>query len=277
MIAMLLFALISVGFGILAEVYMHKTIKLSHEQFVDYQLVCSDVRADSIEDLAERIKNISEYNISTVSCTADTVSFTANKNEYTLHLQDGVVYVEYDFSPVSGKPSPTKVFKVVKLSKDAQKATVINSILDSLSGKSSDKNKKIKKKLRKFSKNIWLTVIACIVAFVIAAIIGLSKSNDDAIENVKSTNYSNTLTYGEIVNTLCPNGQEWDTFITDNDTACVEVNGISNDNSNVKIQFLGDYGVGFSNSKTMNFRIHYLSIGDQSYDPDEALKILFGD
>lgn len=269
-IFMLVAFLIMLVFAVIAEVCLIKLINKSNEQFSKYNAENSNVLADSIEDLIRRLNEVPNIKITDISNTTDTVKFKANKRKYTLNFKNGIVSVEYKYPKIEGKPEPSKFFKVIKLSKDAQKATVVNSIMDYLSGKDSKENNKVKSKLSNTRRTMELSTIVMIISMCIGIGICLSGKQSDGIDNVKSTLYSGSISYGDIVNYYVPN-QEWTVFNSETDTACVEVNGTDEENNQICIQFLGDLGLGLNNMGSQKFEMTYFELNGEPIDVDVVL------
>lgn len=263
--------LIIVGFiiAVISEVFLIKFYNGGDKILSKYDAKHSDVLySGSPEEFVNLVRSIPNTGISGVNFDGNAVSLMCDNTIYPVNFNNGVVSIEYDRAGCGLKISAIgKILKVFKVSKAVNKAVLINRVMDRISGKDSVQCESEYNKLRSGKKGFVISGCLAIVLMIIGACSLVSVTYDEAIDRVKSTEYSSDYTYGKLVEKYIKE-PEWKAFESDKDTAVVEVNGTSIEGEKICIQFTGESGVGFSSVDTQEFKPYYFSVDGESIDAE---------
>lgn len=270
--AFIIFAFI---FGIIGSIISMRSDSKAYKQILKYDKEHSDIACADLNELAEKIKSVNCADIEQVRNVEDKIIVDCKKNSYSLRVENGVAYVEYDKNGCSLKISPLGRFiRIFRVAIAGRKAIVINSIMDCVAGKDAKLFEKEYKTVHNGLPSIIVFMIAMLVCVIIGCVLLLGEQNDKVVEKVKGTEYYSGVTYGELLDGYLLE-QEWTSFTTDGDRACVEVDGVGLGGEAIEIQFLGELGYGFSNIENRNFEIYYAGIDGEAYDPDFVMDMIY--
>ena len=270
--AFIIFAFI---FGIIGSIISMRSDSKAYKQILKYDKEHSDIACADLNELAEKIKAVNCADVEQVRNVEDKIIVDCKKNSYSLRVENGVAYVEYDKNGCGLKISPLGRFiRIFRVAIAGRKAIVINSIMDCVAGKDAKLFEKEYKTVHNGLPSIIVFMVAMLVCVIIGCVLLLGEQNDKVVEKVKGTEYYSGVTYGELLDGYLIE-QEWTSFTTDGDRACVEVDGVGLDGEAIEIQFLGELGYGFSNIENRNFEIYYAGIDGESYDPDFVMDMIY--
>ena len=270
--AFIIFAFI---FGIIGSIISMRSDSKAYKQILKYDKEHSDIACADLNELAEKIKAVNCADVEQVRNVEDKIIVDCKKNSYSLRVENGVAYVEYDKNGCGLKISPLGRFiRIFRVAIAGRKAIVINSIMDCVAGKDAKLFEKEYKTVHNGLPSIIVFMVAMLVCVIIGCVLLLGEQNDKVVEKVKGTEYYSGVTYGELLDSYLLE-QEWTSFTTDGDRACVEVDGVGLDGEAIEIQFLGELGYGFSNIENRNFKIYYAGIDGESYDPDFVMDMIY--
>ena len=256
----ILFAII---LGIVSEVLWFNFFRKGSKQFSKYDKDHSSIIVTNADDIVSKLKRNVNLEISGIQSEENQINFLCQNNNYTINIENGTAYVEYDVWALLGR-------KRLRFWKSARKAMQINAIMDTL--RSDDlPEAKVYDKIKLYAK----AYVASFVAFLIFLVIGVCSfggaTYDNAITEAKALEYSFGVTYGEIIDGYVKNA-EWTAFNSDDDTAVVEVCGTSVEGEQIRIQFWGNPGMGFSYS---SIRLAYVEADGEELDVDVAIACMY--
>lgn len=256
----ILFAII---LGIASEVLWFSFFRKGSKQFSKYDKDHSSVIVSNADDIVSKLKKNVNLEISGIQSEENQINFLCQNNNYTINIENGTAYVEYDVLALLGR-------KRIRFWKSVRKAMQINAIMDTLKSDGLVETKAYEK-IKLYAK----VYVASFVAFLIFLVIGfcsfLGVRYDDAITDAKALEYSFGVTYGEIIDGYVKNA-EWTAFNSDDDTAVVEVCGTSVEGEQIRIQFWGNPGMGFSYT---SIRLACVEINGDELDADAVIAYMY--
>lgn len=271
----MIFILLALVIFIIGEIFHSKLYRNGEKQFKKYDKEHSTVPSVSANDFALRLNAISNPEISKVECNGNKVNLVCRKNEYTINVENGVASVEYDKGGYEIKISKMgRFFNRFKLRKSARKATVINRVMDCVSGKNIEDSEKEYREVENNIKTLNILEILGVIFLIIGMCNMAGNLSGKAIDNVKTTEFSTGVTYEELISGYIQT-PEWDAFNSDKDRVIVEVNGTSIENEKICMQFAGDPGMGFNHVNLQKFQLIYFEADGESLDPDAAMEYIY--
>lgn len=241
------------------------------KQIAKYNEGHSDVSATSTEDFISKINSIPNLGVSNIICNGNLVNLVYQKNEYVINIENGVASIKYDMSGC-GFSRKYRIFKMFKIIKALKKAISINFIMDCVSGKDTSEHTKEYKKIKNNIKAFYISLIAMIICCIIGVIVTLGDSHDNIVAKVKTTEFVNGVTYEEIIDRYLETS-EWIAFLSNTDTAIVEISGISVEDEAICIQFSGFPGMGFTDMN--DFTLSYFEVNNESLEPIAAMEYMY--
>lgn len=251
-------------------------IKLSYgciKQFKMYDREHSDVSVTSAEDFVSKVNATPNLEVSNIKCNGNLVNLVYQKNEYVINIENGVAFIKYDTTGCGIKLSKMgRILKMFKVSKAAKKATLINFVMDCISGKNDSEHIKEYKKIQNDTKALYISLISMLLCLIIGVISCVGDTFDKAISKVKATEFVAGVTYEEVIDGYLETS-EWTAFNSDTSTAVVEIKGVSIEDEIICIQFLGNFGMGFTDGQ--DFTLNYFEVNGESLDPIAAMEYIY--
>jgi len=265
----LLAMILAVAGGIISNITKWR----GRKQLIKYDKEHSDVACADAEELASKINLLD--GVENLEIVDGKISFDCKKNTFSIAVENGIAYVEYDTSGCEIKFSKMGRFLGdFKLADSAKKATMVNSIMDSVSGKDVKEQKKAYAKIINGVKAMKIIAVAMFVCLAIGILGVFNGTKNVAVENVKNTQFEMGLTYGELLDNYLPDAK-WTYFISENDTPIVEVNGISIEGESVCVQFEGELGMGGTNLEQQDFDLGYMDADGEPVDAYSAFAYIY--
>ena len=263
--------IVAILLAVVAEIMLIKLYGRGALQFKKYDKANSDVLSENADEFVSKLRMISDLNINKVSCDGNKVNIVYKNNKYNIKIENGIASVEYDTAGCFAiKLSQIKkILKIFKFSKAIKKATIINSVMDRMSGKDAKSSEKEYKKINKQRQVLNITILAMVSCLVIGVFAMSNDMKDEMIDKVKSMEYSSGMTYGDIIDKYIKDA-DWENGVSEDDTALVEIKGVSIKNEKIHIQFIGELGMGMHNIKGQKFKLYYFEVDGESLDPDMA-------
>ena len=126
--AFLLFAIV---LSIVSELLWFLFYRNGKKQFKKYDKEHSNVTVVDTEEVISKLNKASSLDISNIKSELNQVHFVCKKISYTINIENGTAYVEYDMSGCEARLSTIgKITKRIKFWKSAHKAMLINAIMD---------------------------------------------------------------------------------------------------------------------------------------------------
>ena len=270
---MLVCFLFVVVLGIASGILWSKFTRKGTAQFSKYDKDHSTITVLNTDEVISKLSKISTINISNIQSQENRVDFLCKKNAYSINIENGTAYIEYDFSArdIILAIASKRLIKKIKFWKSARKAMQINEIMDTLKSNCFSESKEYKK-INLYAKAAAISLlVSCLVFALMGFAFGLSSTHDTAISEVKKAEFSYGVTYGELIDGYIRNA-EWTAFNSDDDTAVVEVCGTSIEGEQIRIQFWGNSGMGFSYS---SISLAYFEADGVSLDEYEAMEYIY--
>lgn len=269
------FILLGFVLAIIGEVFIIKLYWNGEKQLAKYNKEHSDVEAASAEVFIEKLNSISTLTVSNIECNGSRVNLKYQNNLYVINVENGIAAVEYDRNGCGFKLSSLgKILRLFKFSKAAKKAVEINYVMDCVANKDTSLHQKENQKVKTDTKLVMVSFVAMVICLIIGVVGMTGGLYEDAINQVKDTEYFAGMTYGELIEAYLVE-PEWTAFKSDTNTAVVEVNGLSVEDETICIQFLGEYGFGFNSNIEQKFTLSYLDADGVSLDADAAMQIIY--
>ena len=270
---MLVCFLFVVALGIASGILWSKFTRKGTAQFSKYDKDHSTITVLNTDEVISKLSKISTINISNIQSKENRVDFLCKKNAYSINNENGTAYIEYDFSArdIILAIASKRLIKKIKFWKSVRKAMQINEIMDTLKSNCFSESKEYKK-INLYAKAAAISLlVSCLVFALMGFAFGLSSTHDTAISEVKKAEFSYGVTYGELIDGYIRNA-EWTAFNSDDDTAVVEVCGTSIEGEQIRIQFWGNSGMGFSYS---SISLAYFEADGVSLDEYEAMEYIY--
>ena len=256
---------------IVGEIFLIKLYGNGGEQLEKYDKEHSDIEVSNFEEFVSKLKAVKGLNVNKVDSNAGISTITFQGNKHKMNVENGKVSVEYDMAGCQLRISSIgRILKAFKFGKTVKRAVLINSALDSITGRTTDENTKQYKKV----SNSRVILNVSIIAIIVFCIMGISSFSggihEEAIEKVKATEFYAGYTYGDVVERYVYE-PEWSAFNSDTDVAIVEMNGTSIENETICIQFSGELGMGFNSVGIQDFKVRYFELDGESLNPESAM------
>ena len=255
--------LFSIVLGIVSEVLWFNFFRKGSKQFSKYDKDHSTVTVINAEEVVAKLKKNVNLGISDIQSEENQINFLCQNNHYTINVENGTAYVEYDVWALLGR-------KRLRFWKSARKAMQMNAIMDALQTDGLSEQKAYDK-IKLYAK----AHVASFVAFVIFLVIGFSSflgvTHNDAIADAKMLEYRKGVTYDELIEEYV-RGVEWTAFSSEKDMVVVEVNGTSVEGEKVCIQFWGDLGMGLD-YRTLT--LECVELDDVPMVPDDIMEYIY--
>ncbi len=263
--------LIAIVLGIIGELLWFKFSRAGQKQFTKYDKEHSNITVLNTEEVVSKLNQVSNLGISDIRSEENQVSFACKNNCYTIYIEDGKAYTEYDMSGFGVRLSTLgKITKKIKFWKSAHKAILINMVMDTFQNNCLP-TKKEYEKTTFFAKTSVIAFVAFLLFLVIGFFTVIGSISNNSISNVQKMEFYDNVTYEELIDSYISDA-EWTAFNTDNDVAVVEVNGMSIEGENICIQFWGSMGMGFSDE---SLELAYFEVDGTSIDPNEAMEYIY--
>lgn len=265
------FFLFAIVLGIVSELLWLIFYREGKKHFTKYDKENSKVVVLNTEEVVSKLEKNSNLVIENIVSEQNQVSFTCQKNDYIINVENGTAYVDYDMSGCEIRVSLIgKLKKRFKFWKSAHKAILVNMIMDTLQNDSLVEQKSYKK-----TKTYAKAAVVAFVSFLIFLVIGFcsfeNSVSNTAVSDAKAMEFCNGVTYEELIETYLIDA-EWSAFNAERDIAVVEVTGTSVEGEDICIQFWGDTGMGLS---YRSLTLEICEVDGVSLDPDAVMEYIY--
>ena len=263
--------LLAIALGIISELFWFLFYRNGKKNFTKYDKEHSKVAVSNVEEIISKLNQKQNLGISNIVSEVNQISFIGKKSNYTINIENGMAYVDYDTSGCEVRVSLiSKLIKRFNFWKSANKAMFINIIMDMLANDGSANTKEYEK-----TKFIGKSAVIAFASFLIFLVIGCfsfaGSVSNEAVSDAQKMEFRAEVTYEELVDSYIKDA-EWTAFNGEGDIAVVEVTGTSVEGEDVCIQFWGDMGMGLSyKSLTLKF----CEIDGVSLEPDVVMEYVY--
>ena len=265
------FVLFAIVLGIVSEIFWFLFYRNGKKNFIKYDKEHSNIAVLNAEEIAAKLNQNSNLRISNITLEENQISFVSKKNNYSISIENGIAFVDYDMSGCEVRLSSFgKLLKRIRFLKSAHKAIFINTIMDTIKNDNSADSKNYEK-TKLFAKASIITLIAFVISLVIGCFSAIGSISSQAVDDARAIEFYNGVTCGELIDIYVTDA-DWSAFNGEGDMAVVEITGTSVEGEDICIQFWGNMGMGLSyRSLTLKF----FEADGLSYDPTEFMEYIY--
>ena len=265
------FLLFAIVLAVVGELLWFKFYRDGKKNFTKYDKEHSNIIVLNQEDVVSKLIKKSNLGIGNIVSEQNQIRFICQKNDYTINIENGIAYVDYDMSGCEVRVSLIgKLTKRFKFWKSAHKAMLLNMIMDTLQNDSFAEQKSYQK-TKIYAKSSVVALVSFLIFLVIGCCSFIGSVSNEAVVDAQTMEFCDGVTYGELIDIYLEDA-EWSAFNGERDIAVVEVIGTSVEGEDVCIQFWGDMGMGLS---YRSLTLEFCEVDGVSLEPDTVMEYIY--
>lgn len=265
------FLFFALALSVVGEFLWFKFYRNGKKQFKKYDKEHSNVTALGAEEFVSKLNKLSSFNIGDIDFVPNQVRFTCKKSSYTVNIENGIAYVEYDMSGCGARVSLIgRLTGRFKFWRSAHNAMLINAVMDTFQNDGLPAQKEYQK-TKIYAKASVVAFVASLIFLIVGIPVLAGSVSDKTVSEVKEMEFRDNVTYEEVIDAYLQDA-EWTSFNSEKDIVVVEINGTSVEGEKICIQFWGDLGMGYSYT---SLTLKVFEADETSLDPYGAMEYIY--